>query len=145
MPRRCHVKNVYRSKWRAAMDWLENAPWNGWRACGIGRTGLFSDPSPSDHMCTPPSKCKSELKDSIFSEVEIQDVWIHHPFIRVPTISYRNGRIVMKTYRKIIGTQMIHSAKIMDPERSYRRKSYAYKIIRSEKSSAENNTLVMVS
>ena len=77
---------------------------------GLGGQGPFSDRRPSDHTCIPTSKCKGELKDSRFSEAEIQEVWIHCPFIGVPTISYRNRSIVMKIIRT---------------EKPYTHKSYA--------------------
>jgi len=44
------------------------SPWIDWKMSYIiggvnvvsGGRGPFSDPGPLDHMCTPPSKCKTE-------------------------------------------------------------------------------------
>jgi len=69
----------------------------------------------------------SEEKDSMFSEGEIQEVWIHCPFIQVLTISYRNSSIVMKIIpteksdahkiiHKMIRTQNHTLRKIIDPK-----------------------------
>ena len=72
----------------------------------------------------------------MFSDAEIQEVCIHCPFVRVLTISYRNRSIVMK----IICTEKSYTQKLCaqkesyTTERSYAYKSYAHKIICSEKS-----------
>jgi len=52
----------------------DEPPWIDWKMPHIisgvnmvmGGRGLFSDPRPPHHTCTPPSKCKSKQKDFIF-------------------------------------------------------------------------------
>jgi hypothetical protein len=67
----------------------------------------------------------------MLSEEEVQEIWIHCPFIRILTIGYRNWSIVIEnhTHGKIIHTQKSYVQK----------KSYAQKIIRPEKSYAQKN------
>jgi hypothetical protein len=89
----------------------------------------------------------------MLSEEEVQEIWIHCPFIRILTIGYRNRSIVIEnhTHGKIIPTQKSYACKnhthrkIICREKSYAQKiirtekSYAQKIIRPEKSYAQKN------
>jgi len=67
----------------------DEPPWIDWKMPHIiggldvrlGRQGPFSDPLLSDHTCPPPSKWNSDLKDSMLSEAQIEEVRILCPFI----------------------------------------------------------------
>jgi hypothetical protein len=81
----------------------------------------------------------------MLSEEEVQEIWIHCPFIRILTIGYRNWSIVIEnhTHGKIIRTQKSYAQKnhtqrkIIRPEKSYAQKNHTpRKIIRPEKSYA---------